>query len=154
MRGSTATRRRFGAWIAVVALAGTVVAGLATTAGAAPLNESQWKKQANAICTTGNQETAALFQQYFGNLQRGQEPDPATVAAYVAVFAPAIQSQIDAVDALPEPTKLKAKVSTYLATARAALATLKANPSLLTMEPGPFDETFKLAKKLGLKQCA
>jgi hypothetical protein len=147
--------RKIGAGIASLALAGTIVGGTAVSAFADPLSSKEFKKQANAICAQGNQEIEATAQQVFGNLSRGQEPSPEQLQAYAAVALPNVAQQIDDVAALEPPKSLQARVKKLVKSARTALAKIEADPSLLTDEKhNPFAGTDKLAKKLGLKECA
>ncbi len=53
------------------------------------------------------------------------------------------------------PKSLQAKVDKLIKTARAAVAKVEADPSILADEKhDPFAATNKQAKKLGLKECA
>jgi hypothetical protein len=148
-------KRRIGAGLASLALAGTIVGGTATTAFADPLSKSEFKKQANAICAEGNQQIEPVAEQIFGNLSKGQEPSPEQFAAYAAVAVPNIKQQVESVAALEPPKSLQAKVNKLIKTARAAVAKVEADPSILADEKhDPFAATNKQAKKLGLKECA
>jgi hypothetical protein len=137
-------KRRIGAGFASLALAGTFVAGTAVSAFAQPLSNSEFKKQANAAA-----------EQAFGSLPKGQEPSPEQFAAFAAVLIPNVAQQVEDVAALEAPKSLKAKVNKLIKTARATVAKVTANPSLLADEKhDPFAATNKQAKKLGLKECA
>jgi hypothetical protein len=148
-------KRRIGAGLAALALAGTIVAGTAVSAFADPLTSRQFKKQANAICAEGNQQIEAVAKQTFGNLSKGQEPTAEQLATFAAAAIPNIEQQIEGVAALEAPKSLEAKVKKLVTTARAALAKVKADPSLVTeVKNDPFKAANKQAKKLGLKDCA
>jgi hypothetical protein len=148
-------KRRIGAGIAALALAGTIVVGTAVSAFADPLSSGEFKKQANAICAEGNQQIEAVAEQTFGNLSKGQEPTADQLSAFAAVAIPNVEQQVEGVAALEPPKSLKAKVNKLIKTARAAVAKVKADPSLLTDEKhDPFASANKQAKKLGLKECA
>jgi len=148
-------KRRIGAGFASLALAGTIVAGTAVAAFADPLSSGEFKKQANAICAEGNQQIDTAAEQVFAGLSENQEPSPEQVAAFATVAVPNIKQQVEDVAALEPPKSLKAKVKKLVKTARAAVAKLEANPSLLADEKNdPFAATNKQAKKLGLKECA
>jgi esterase/lipase len=148
-------KRRFGAGIASLALAGMIVGGATASALADPLSGKEFKKQANAICAQGNQQIEAAAQQAFGNLPQGQQPTPEEVQAFAAVAFPNIKQQIDSIAALDPPKSLKAKVKKLIKSARSALAKLEADPTLLADEKhDPFASANKQAKKLGLKECA
>ena len=148
-------KRRIGAGLAALALAGTIVAGTAASAFADPLSSGEFKKQANAICAEGNQQIEAVAEQTFGNLSKGQEPTAEQLAAFAAAAIPNIEQQVEGVAALEPPKSLKAKVKKVIKSARVAVAKIKADPSLLADEKhDPFAATNKQLKKIGLKECA
>ena len=148
-------KRRIGAGFASLALAGTIVAGTAVSAFAEPLSNSEFKKQGNAICAEGTRQIDAAAEQVFAGLSENQEPSPEQLAAFATVAVPNIKQQVEDVAALEPPKSLKAKVKKLVKTARAAVAKVEANPSLLADEKNdPFAATNKQAKKLGLKECA
>jgi hypothetical protein len=147
--------RRIGAGFAALALAGTIVAGTAVSAFADPLSSNQFKKQANAICAEGNKQIDAAGEQAFAGLSKGQEPSPEQFAAFAAVLIPNVAQQVEGVAGLEAPKSLKAKVNKLIKTARAAVAKVTADPSLLSDEKhDPFAAANKQAKKLGLEECA
>jgi hypothetical protein len=131
------------------------VAGTAASAFADPLSSGEFKKQANAICAEGNQQLDAAAEQVFTGLTEGQEPSSDQLTAFAAVAIPNVEQQVEGVAALEPPKSLKAKVNKLIKTARAAVAKVKADPSLLADEKhDPFASANKQAKKLGLKECA
>ena len=148
--------RKIGAGIASLALAGTIVGGTASAVFADPLSSKDFKKQANAICKEGNEQIDAAAQQTFGSIPEGQEPSPEQLQAFAVVAIPNTKQQIEDVAALEPPKSLQAKVKKLITTARAAVAKIEADPSLLGAEGknDPFAATNKQAKKLGLKECA
>ena len=148
--------RKIGTGITSLALAGMIVGGTAASAFADPLSSKEFKKQANAICKEGNQQIEAAAEQTFGNLPDGQEPSPEQLQAFAAVAIPNTKQQIDDVAALEAPKSLQAKVKKLITSARAAVAKIEADPSLLAAQGknDPFAATNKQAKKLGLKECA
>jgi hypothetical protein len=148
-------RRRIGAGLASLALAGTIVAGTAVAASAEPLSSGEFKKQANAICAEGNKQIDAAAEQAFAGLSRNQKPTVEQLTAFAAVAIPNVEQQIDAVAALEAPKSLQAKVKKLVKAARAGTAKATADPSLLADEKhNPFAASDKQAKKLGLKECA
>ena len=148
--------RKIGTGITSLALAGMIVGGTAASAFADPLSSKEFKKQANAICKEGNQQIESAAEQTFGNLPDGQEPSPEQLQAFAAVAIPNTKQQIDDVAALEAPKSLQAKVKKLITSARAAVAKIEADPSLLAAQGknDPFAATNKQAKKLGLKECA
>jgi hypothetical protein len=138
----------------MLAVAGTIVAGTAGSAFAGPLSSREFKRQANAICAEGNQQLDAVAEQIFAGLSENQQPSPEQLVAFAAVAIPSIKQQVEDVAALEEPKSLQAKVRKLIRTARAAVAKIEANPSLLAGESDPFAATDKQLKKLGLRECA
>ena len=148
-------KRRIGAGFASLALAGTFAAGAAASAFAQPLSGSEFKKQGNAICAEGNRQIDAAAEQVFAGLSRDQQPTAEQLTAFATVAVPNIKQQIEDVAALEPPRNLRAKVKKLVKTARAAVAKVEADPSLLADEKqNPFAASDKQAKKLGLKECA
>jgi hypothetical protein len=75
--------------------------------------------------------------------------------AFATVAVPNIKQQVEDVAALEPPRSLRAKVKKLIKTARAAVAKVEADPTLLADEKNnPFAASDKQAKKLGLKECA
>ena len=148
--------RKIGAGITSLALAGMIVGGMAAPAFADPLTSKEFKQQANAICKEGNQQIEAAAEATFGNLGRNERPTPEQVTAFAAILVPNIRQQVEGVAALEPPKSLQAKVKKLITSARAALAKVEADPTLVTSEgkDDPFAATNKQAKKLGLKECA
>jgi type IV secretory pathway TrbL component len=138
----------------MLALAGTIVTGAAGSAFAGPLSSREFKRQANAICADGNQQIEAAAEQIFAGLSENQQPSAEQLTAFAAVAIPNIKQQVESVAALEEPKSLQAKVRKLIRTARAAVAKIEANPSLLANEEDPFAATDKQLKKLGLRECA
>ena len=148
-------RRRIWAGLASFALASTIVAGTAVSAFAQPLSNSEFKKQGNAICAEGNRQIDAAAEQVFADLSRDQQPTAEQLTAFATVAVPNIKQQVEDVAALEPPRSLRAKVQKLIKTARAAVAKVEADPTLLADEKhNPFAASDKQAKKLGLKECA
>ena len=148
-------KRRIGAGFASLALADTFVAGTAASAFAQPLSGREFKKQGNAICAEGNRQIDAAAEQAFAGLSRNQKPTAEQLTAFATVAVPNIKQQIEDVAALEPPRSLRAKVKKLVKTARAAVAKVEADPTVLADEKqNPFAASDKQAKKLGLKECA
>lgn len=134
--------------IAVVVLS----AGLAF---AAPLSESQWKKQANALCRQVNQELGPIQAEIFGGLGENDRPSPEQITAYVAQSVPVIEDAVASIDALNEPKSLKRGVKKFKVAVADTLATIEADPvTVLNGDTDPFTNANKAARKIGLKACA
>ena len=66
---------------------------------------------------------------------------------------PSIEDQINAVKALPIPEDASDQVQQFLDQAQADLDKLKADPTQI-IDESAFDDTEKLARGLGLQDCA
>ncbi len=92
-------------------------------------------------------------EQAFASLPKDQKPSPELLTEFAGVAIPLVKQQIDAVAALEPPKSLQSKVKKLIRSARAALAKVEADPSLLADEKhDPFAAANKQAKKLGLKE--
>lgn len=152
--------------IAVLFLAGLFVAGCGsssstatttTTATTAMITKAEFVAKGNAICLGGNKKEAAGFAAFAKKhgISEKEEPTKAQQAELVeTVFAPNIQSQIDAVKALGAPSGQEQQVTSALATAQEALNKVKAKPEIAFGKPGPFKATGEQLHALGLTQCA
>jgi hypothetical protein len=127
----------------------------ATGAGG-PLTADQWATQADAICAQGDKDQNAAVQQYFQDhgIPTDKEPtDEQLQAVATDVVIPGIQSQIDAIKALPVPEDGADHVTGFVTQAQAELNVLKSDPSAISNAQA-FQLTQKLARELGLKHCA
>ena len=148
-------RRRIWAGLASFALAGTIVAGTAVSAFAQPLSNSEFKKQGNAICAEGNRQIDAAAEQVFADLSEGPAADSGAAHCIRHRGGPEHQAagrRRRGARAAQEP---QGQGQEAHQTARAAVAKVEADPSLLADEKhNPFAASDKQAKKLGLKECA
>jgi hypothetical protein len=143
------------------ALVGTLLSGTVGAAAAVkdqkPLTKQQFVKQANRICHDANSQRDQLFASYVAKLN-GRLPDAATLATAVNEYQPILQQQIDSLGALQPPKALQRRYEALLGATRSALATVVANPSavvaLVTGGNSPFDDLFRRARTLGLRECA
>ena len=140
------------------AAAASVVAVVTLTAGvalAAPLTESQWKKQANAFCKQVNKELEPIQRELFAGLGEDERPSPEQISAYVEQFVPVIEDAVASIDALNEPKSLKSGVKKFKAAVADALASVQDDPdAAFAGNNDPFANANKVARKLGLKACA
>lgn len=140
---------------AVAGIVATVAVGLAgggcgggshtTSTATSAISKAQFIAQANAICTQGNQKSAAAqkaLQKVVGN----HAPTQAQITAYInGVFVPLIQSQIDQIKALSAPAGEQATVT----------KTVKSNPAAVARSNShPFANFAQLAHRYGLTACA
>ena len=130
--------------------------GSATTTTTA-LTKAEFIKQANKICKQQDKKIERASQQFFADAPNNQEPPPKEVAEFgeKTVF-PAIQDEIDRVEALGAPEGDEDEVKKMLDAAKSGLAKLEAHPNQL--EKGgiasSFEEFQKLASAYGLDECA
>jgi len=140
------------------AAAASVVAVVTLTAGvalAAPLTESQWKKQANALCKQLNKQLEPIQQEFFAGLGKDEQPSPEQFSAYLEQSVPVIEDGVASIDALNEPKSLKSGVKKFKVAVADTLATIEADPvAVLSGNNDPFAKADKIARKLGLKACA
>jgi hypothetical protein len=130
--------------------------GASGTSGAqgAALPKSEFVAKGNAICAKGNQEINAEAKKIFTS---SQAPSQATQEKFVTdTVIPAIQQQIDGIDALPAPSGDEDQVQAIVDAAQSALDKAKQDPSLLTDQAqggDPFAQANKLADDYGLTKC-
>jgi hypothetical protein len=137
--------------VAVVAVV-TLTTGVAM---AAPLTESQWKKQANALCKQANKEIEPIEQEAFAGLGEDEQPSPEQFVAFAALFVPVIEDALASIDALNEPKSLRSGVKKFTVAVTEALTTIEADPEgIFSGDTDPFAKADKAARKIGLKACS
>lgn len=140
------------------AAAASIVAVVVLSAGiasAAPLSESQWKKQANAVCKQVSKDLDGIEEEAFAGLGESEQPSPEQFTAFVVLFVPVIEDGVASIDALNEPKSLKSGVKKFKVAVTEALATIEADPvGVLSGDTDPFAKVNKVARKIGLKACA
>jgi hypothetical protein len=144
----------------VVPLAGLVLAlavagcgGGGSSSSTAALSKSEFVAQGNAICQKGDKAINEAAKKVF---TQSQAPSQATQQKFVTdSVIPSIQSEIDAIDALPAPSGDEDQVQAIVDAAQSALDKAKADPTLLTDQGGsdPFAQANKLADDYGLTKC-
>jgi hypothetical protein len=123
---------------------------------AAALTTDEWVAQADQICAQGDKDQQAAIRQFFqeNGISTNQQPTAAQFQQLATeVVIPSIEEQIDAVKALPVPEDSADQVNAFTEQADADLEKLKSDPSQIVNE-GAFNETEKLARDLGLQNCA
>jgi hypothetical protein len=130
--------------------------GSATTTTTA-LTKAEFIREANRICKKQDDKIERASQQFFADAPNDQEPPPSEVAQFgeKTVF-PAIQDEIDRVEALGAPAGDEDEVKQMLDAAKSGLADLEAHPDQLEKggAASSFEEYQKLASAYGLDQCA
>jgi len=125
-----------------------------TTAFAKPLSEQQWRKRADAVCKQVGQDLDEIGSQVGPNLGPNELPSAEQFGAFMEQAGPVFEQAIADIDALDEPKALKKDVKKFEVATAAAVARLQADPSLLAGSSDPFAKANKIAKRLGLKNCA
>jgi hypothetical protein len=140
-----------------VLVLGSIVAAVVvstTVAFAKPLSEQQWRKQADAVCKQVGRDLDEIGNQVAPNLGPNEQPSVEQFAAFMEQAGPVFDQAITDIDALNEPKALKKDVKKFEVATAAAVTTLQADPSLLAGSSDPFAKANKVAKRLGLKNCA
>lgn len=131
----------------------TVVALSASVAFAKPLSGSQWKKQANEICTQMQAEINQAGEAANATLGPNEEPSAELIATFGQQFVTAVRRAVASINALAEPKALQKAVKKFTATTATELAVVESDPSLLGNNTDPMPKATKAAKRLGLKAC-
>jgi hypothetical protein len=143
----------------IKALAATSIIAVVTINGGAafaePLSETQWKKQANAVCKHANQDIEELNNEVFAGVGENEQPSTEQVSAWVERFAPIVRKAIATIAALNEPKALRSTVKKFKAATSQAVTEIATDPvAAFDYEHDPFAKVNRIAKKLGLKACA
>ena len=140
----------------VVVLLSIVAAVVVTTtvAVAKPLSEQQWRKQADAVCKQVGRDLDEIGSQVGPNLGPNELPSAEQFGAFMEQAGPVFEQAIADIDALDEPKALKKDVKKFEVATAAVVVRLQADPSLLGGSSDPFAKATKIAKRLGLKNCA
>jgi hypothetical protein len=128
------------------------LAGVATAEGDNPLTKQQFIKKADKICRAAETQGDQAAEQYFAALGPNEEPDIATLTAFIGAYGPVVQGEIDDIRALDEPKADRKKVKKILGAVQDALDTITEDPSVL-LDSSPFAKADKLAQAYGLKVC-
>ena len=138
--------------IAVLAVAGC--GGGDSSSSTAALSKSEFLAQGNTICEKGDKAINEAGKKVF---TQSQAPSQATQEKFVTdTVIPSIQSQIDAIDALPAPSGDEDQVQAIVDAAQSALDKAKQDPSLITDQSqgsDPFAQANKLTDDYGLTKC-
>jgi hypothetical protein len=112
----------------------------------ASLSKAQWIEQADAICKQSNDTIQA------GSPGNGATADE--VDAFVTdTVIPAVQSQLDDIRALGDPTEEADQAKAIVDEAQTALDQLKADPTSLRQGQDAFADANADAKAFGMKEC-
>ena len=144
---------RIKVFVAGALVAAAVVVGT-SVAFAKPLSERQWRQQANAVCKQVGKDLDELGSQVVPELGQDDQPSVEQFAAFMDQAGPVFEQALAAIDDLNEPKALKKDVKQFEVATAAAVTRLQADPSLLAGSADPFAKANKIARRLGLKNCA
>lgn len=137
---------------AALVLAGTL---LVACSGDERLTEAEFLEQGNKICATGGEKIQAAAEAAFSDVAEGATPDPAQLDRFYDDFVPAVEEQIDGLDALVPPEDMESDVDEMLDFARSSLDTVKNEGSQIFLTAqDPFAEANEKAGEIGLTECA
>lgn len=141
--------------LGVLALAGGLAfSGVSgATVVVKPMSERQWRKTANSICREVDTLASEASNQAFAGVGPDEQPSLEQMTAFVTAIEPIVQQQIDSIDALKEPVRLKKRVAKLVKTAQEELDALVADP-IRGLEGNPFSGASLASTKLKLKDCA
>lgn len=141
---------RFASVIGAAACVALIAAGCGSSKDSG-LSKAEFLKQGNAICAKGNAEINAGAKKF-----RHARPSRADLLKFAkATLIPSIERQVNGIAALKPPKADKSTVDALVASARQALAKVKAKPALATTSGSrdPFADANKLANAYGLTKC-
>ena len=125
-----------------------------SAAFAKPLSERQWRQQADTVCKQVGKDLDELGSQVAPELGQNDQPSVEQFAAFMDQAGPVFEQALAAIDDLNEPKALKKDVKKFEVATAAAVIRLQADPSLLAGSADPFAKANKIARRLGLKNCA
>jgi hypothetical protein len=130
--------------------------GSSTTETTAAISKAEFVVKGNAICVKGEKAQEAEINAYVKkhNLENKKPTNAERAEMVETVFAPKIQSQIDAVTALGAPSGGEQQVESALEISQLTLDRGKADPSLFFSNEDLFAAAGKQLHALGLAACA
>lgn len=134
-------------------LASLVLAAVSVGCGEdeSALSATEFRSQANEICTVGGEEVHQAFFGVFGE----DEPTPEQMEQALATVMSVSRRQLDDIEALAEPSDLSADVDAFVAQGRADTDAAEAmGLGFFENEDDPWAATGELARGLGLDACA
>ena len=152
------TIRRVAVLVSVAGLAGLGLAACGDDDGGGDaLTEEEFVEQANAICSEGEDELDAAFEELVGD--GSEEPTPEEISAFADVFEDNIGEQIDGIDDLEPPESMADDVDAALSDAREVLddfaQLLRDDPeAAFSQEEDPFADVNEQMNDLGVTACA
>jgi hypothetical protein len=115
------------------------------------LSATEFRSQANEICTVGGDEVHQAFFGVFGE----EAPTPEKMEDALATVMSVSRRQLDDIEALAEPSDLTADVDAFIAQGRADTDAAEAmGLGFFENETDSWAKTGELARGLGLDACA
>ena len=106
------------------------------------------------MCKQVGKDLDELGSQVAPELGQNDQPSVEQFAAFMDQAGPVFEQALAAIDDLNEPKALKKDVKKFEVATAAAVIRLQADPSLLAGSADPFAKANKIARRLGLKNCA
>jgi hypothetical protein len=150
------------ATVLALAVAGCGGGGSAGTEESAISDAQAFIKQADAICSKGEQKVAAEFTAFLkknklkpsGEGQSRSEANARELEVAEKIGIPALHAQVDALKALEKPSAEQSKVEAYFDATEEVIKKAEQNPRLLLGLAGTtFAKSDKVAKEIGFKVC-
>lgn len=144
------------AFVAALAVAGCGGASDETTTGAlsdpAPLSKAEFIREADQICLSSESRIEAAADDYATAKKPPSRKQVASVAKGVVI--PALEAEVQAIEALGEPAEGAGQVRMILALTRQGIEAVRSSPaSLLDGPPKELVEANRLSRKFGAAQC-
>ncbi|CAI9408279.1 hypothetical protein [Nocardioides sp. T2.26MG-1] len=116
---------------------------------ASAIASADFVSEANQICADGNAEVDSA------SAELGDAPTEEDVSAFARdVLVPNIQGQHDAIAELGAPEGDQDAVDALLTALQDGIDALTADPTVVSVSPGPFADANAAATELGLTECA
>jgi hypothetical protein len=118
----------------------------------APLAKAEFIREANQICISSESRIEAAADEY---ATQKHPPSRAKVAAVGrGVVVPALETEVQAIEALGEPASGAGQVRQILAMTKKGIAAVKSDPgSLLEGPPKELNQANVLARRFGASEC-
>jgi hypothetical protein len=115
------------------------------------LTATDFREQANQICTVGGDEVHEAFFGVFGD----DEPAPEEMQAALTTVIAVSHRQLDDIEALAEPADMSDEVTAFIKRGHADTDTAEAmGLDFFGSDDDPWTETGEMARALGLDACA
>ena len=151
-RSATFSTALLGACVSFVGLAGAAGAGT----NEVELTKQEFRKAANATCTTAYRDVNTVFEQELAGLSGDDRPTPAQIETVIGSVVEILDAAATDVRALVGPPALERKVDRFLRQFEAVVAKFETDPTGMFEEElsgYPFAKPDATARKIGLGRC-